>query len=334
MESRSAHIVIGSFVLTGIVGIFVIGIWFAGVDVNKSIDSYYIHFSESVAGLNNGANVNYRGVTIGNVADIGIHPDDPQLVRVEVGLDQRYKIRQGDIASLKFEGITGLAVVNIEGASSASPLLTATDSQYPVIPSKTSEIEQLMQGFPAVLSQANRLLDRAGEVFADENLQLLNSILTDVSTITKNLAENETNITRLLNTINTLGNGLTETTDSVNRIAGNTDALVIDLRGTLVEINAVISNINTLIKDDSKDLVNEWRAVAANVKEISRHANQILEENREPIGQFAAQGLTEITRFLQEARILVGGLTRILEKIEAGGARFLLDRQESEFSPN
>ena len=123
MNSKGAHFFIGLFVLAGIAGIFTSGLWLAKSDGTEKTTPYEAHFEESVSGLNVGSRVSYRGIRIGYVSYIGIKPDNPQLVLVRINIDDPNQIHQGDLASLKLEGITGTSFINIEGAEPGSQVL-------------------------------------------------------------------------------------------------------------------------------------------------------------------------------------------------------------------
>jgi len=71
MEARALYIRVGALIVGG-VGLLIALIWFLGGNQIRHGTLYSSYFSESVQGLEVGAPVKYRGVTIGRVSAIGL----------------------------------------------------------------------------------------------------------------------------------------------------------------------------------------------------------------------------------------------------------------------
>src|SRR4051794_29738959 len=85
MEGRGVYLRVGLLIVGGI-ALLVALIWFlAGSRISRG-SVFESYFSESVQGLEIGATVKYRGVTIGRITDIGLvsaeYADD-KLIDVE-----------------------------------------------------------------------------------------------------------------------------------------------------------------------------------------------------------------------------------------------------------
>jgi phospholipid/cholesterol/gamma-HCH transport system substrate-binding protein len=87
METRASHLVVGLFVLLLSIGTAIFGVWLAKTDVDTTFANYEIVFPGSVFGLQEGSQVVYRGVPVGRVVDIGLDPEMPDEVLVEVEID-------------------------------------------------------------------------------------------------------------------------------------------------------------------------------------------------------------------------------------------------------
>jgi phospholipid/cholesterol/gamma-HCH transport system substrate-binding protein len=327
MESKGLNFAIGFFVLAGIASIFIIGLWLAKKDSTDQTIPYEVHFEESVSGLSVGSRVSYRGIRIGSVTEISIHPSDPQLVLVRVNISERYPIHRGDVASLKLEGITGASYIDIEGAERGSELLTGSAGRPAIIPSRQSDLGQLVKGIPDLINEGTILVNRFSKLLNQENQEQLAAILVNVNEITTALAAQSENIDEVLATANDAGEAMIALSASIREVATQVDDLVVTLKLTA-------DGANKLIAGRGAEMIGEWQNTAQALRELSDSALAIINTNQESLQNFSQDGLYEFTLFLQEARLLVASLTRVLERLEASGARFLLDQDIPEIEPN
>ena len=124
METKVNYMLVGGFVL--VLGAALIAglLWLAsGGGFQKKYDLYLALVEESVAGLNLNAPVKYRGVDVGKVRDIRLDPHKPEQVRLLFAIERGTPIKQDTQAMLKTQGLTGIAYVELDGGSLASPPL-------------------------------------------------------------------------------------------------------------------------------------------------------------------------------------------------------------------
>ena len=120
-------------------------VWLAGADIRRSYDYYDIFFEGSVSGLGIGGDVRYRGIKVGSIVNIAVDPADPERAGVTIEVESTVPIRDGDIAALQLQGITGVAYVNIAGATADSkPLVAGSPAEHPVIPSLPSKFRAVV----------------------------------------------------------------------------------------------------------------------------------------------------------------------------------------------
>ncbi len=327
MDSKSLNFVIGLFVVVGIAAIFIVGLWLTQNGSKERTVPYYVLFQDSVAGLSVGSKVSYRGIRIGNVTYIGIKPDDPQFVAVRMAIGENYPIRQGDMASLKLEGITGSSYIDIEGAEWGAEIIESTPENIATIPSRRSELGQLVKGLPELINEGTLLVQRFSDLLDEENREQVTSILANIDQLTGTLADQGEHIDTLLVTANDAGTEMIEVSRSLQNVVAKVDTLVETLQVT-------VDGTNQLITEDGTELVEEWKITARSLREVSDSAQNFLVANEDSLEHFSQEGLYELTQFLREARYLVAGLTRVVDRIEASGARFLLDQHNPEVDPN
>jgi phospholipid/cholesterol/gamma-HCH transport system substrate-binding protein len=160
MTRKASKFKVGLFVLVGVL-LMVSGlIWLGASRYLKGSTTYATYFAESVQGLQMDSVVKYRGVEVGRVKAIRVAPDNT-LIEVVMDIVFKGQIEQTMVASLKMVGITGIAYVELDqrrpGAADQTPPITFA-SEYPIIPSRPSEISQILTVAEEVVQQV-RLID-------------------------------------------------------------------------------------------------------------------------------------------------------------------------------
>jgi len=72
MEIRASYMIVGVVVLALIAGLATFSTWLIKVDIDEQATVYKIYFEGSVTGLQEGSQVQYRGIPVGRIAEIGI----------------------------------------------------------------------------------------------------------------------------------------------------------------------------------------------------------------------------------------------------------------------
>ena len=138
-------------------------IWLGMTSLFKRGQHFAVYFDESVQGLNIEAPVKYRGVAIGRVEAIKVAADS-HLIKVILNMNKGFRFSDKVFAQLRIVGITGNMFIELDrfpkGESVKSPKLNFP-TQYPVIPSRPSDIKQLFQSVDEII-QKLKVIDIAG----------------------------------------------------------------------------------------------------------------------------------------------------------------------------
>ena len=103
---RHIELIVGLFMLTGIIAITFLALRLGDIDLNTSDEYELIARFTSASGLKTGAAVEIAGVRVGNVANIEFDPED-YLAVVTFSLDKKVKVPEDSIASIRTSGIIG-----------------------------------------------------------------------------------------------------------------------------------------------------------------------------------------------------------------------------------
>lgn len=348
--------IVGAFTLTLILGIVSAVVWLADVEFNEEYARYNIFFKGSVTGLKTGNAVRYRGVTVGVVTDMGINPDNVEQVRVTIEVPRDTPVKKDAVASLEFQGITGVAYVQITGGTHDSPELTKEKGQkYAVIPSKSSGIQEVLESAPELVNRIIELVESANEILNKENQANIALTIANMSQITGSLSEGSGDVRNLLKDgsamvanlraasadvrllvtdargqINGVGNeaqaAVSEVRGMVGDLRADTQILIQDLRATVGALKKVADEASGAVTGIGPELKNTMVKLGAAAGDLSKSQvalTALIQENREPIVNFTTSGLFELTQLIAEARSMISALTRISGQIERDPARFL-----------
>jgi phospholipid/cholesterol/gamma-HCH transport system substrate-binding protein len=326
MEPRAHHLVVGIFVLVGIVLGAVLAVFFARLQLDKQFDRYQIYFKDSVSGLSKASEVRYNGVPIGTVTDIRLDPADPQRVIVAIEVTGGTPIKEDSYAQLEAQGITGLAYVAIAGGSASSNRLRLQPGQkIPVIASRSSALQELFTGAPELLSKIMTLLNEAQGLITQDNLKSVAGILANLERTTAAAAGRA----------ETVASEVEQATGELRKAASGASKLIDGLSAqsseTLGALRQTLGAASGVIETDVRKALSEAQKTAAAIGKASQELGSVATDNRGPLNDFAAEGLYEFARLITEARQLVSALSRISEQMEADPARFLFgDKTKSQ----
>ena len=336
METRANYLMVGSFVLLLSLGLVIFVIWLAKVQFDTEFMRYDIFFKGSVTGLKDGSAVRYSGVQIGEVVYIGLDRDNPSQVRAMIEVESNAPVKNDTIASLAIEGLTGGRYILLSGGSPESPPLEAKPGQKrPVIPSKASAIDQVLQGAPQLFASANELLAQANLLLGDDNRAAVGETLENFRGLSEVLSNKSADIESLIeNTAGTMENlrGATDALESMaNALKEDSGQLAERADAALSAIENMAGSIDgsvTEAKDDVQQLVTDLQGTAQAFTAMANEFQALASENRQPLNDFARDGLYELTTLLIEARDLLAGLNRVTTEVQRDPARFLFGDQQ------
>lgn len=343
METKASYLIVGAFTMTLLVGVVTAVLWLAGVELDEEFAYYDLFFEGSVTGLKVGNPVRYRGVPVGVVTDMRINPDNVEQVKVTIEVPNKTPIKEDAVATLEFQGITGIAFVQITGGTHGAADLRKKPGQgNPVLASKPSELQAVIEAAPKLINRFIVLIDNANNLLSGENQENFTAAMANIKTISGSVAAGADDIQTVLsegaNAIKELRAASVDARELIVSMRRAVESLTSETRETLSEarnaIGAVRDLSNTLSKEvvgigpDAKVALKALRDAAGNLAKSQQQLSALIEENREPLANFTSTGLYEFTQLIAEARVLVSGLSRISGQLERDPARFLFGDQQ------
>ncbi|MGO9544416.1 MAG: ABC-type transport auxiliary lipoprotein family protein [Rhodomicrobium sp.] len=182
MEIRARYVLIGLFTLAVIIGGFAFVYWLQTAGSLGKRTAYDVRFSNSVSGLLTGSPVLFNGIRVGEVSRLRLVPGEPRLVDATISIDANTPVRADTKVSLEFQGLTGVAVVTLEGGSQGAPVLAAPKGELPRLTADEAAGQSMSEA-------ARRVLGRLDKVLA-ENSDGVHSIVTNLASFSEALGRN------------------------------------------------------------------------------------------------------------------------------------------------
>ena len=268
------------------------------------------------------------------VEAIGIDPENPQQVRVVIEVATDTPVKRDSVAELQAQGITGVSLVALTGGSAGSPDLNEIreGERYPIIDSRPSQFQRLFQGAPDLIARGVELLEQTQKFVSDGNIASLTSIIVDVEALTGELASRTGSIGDILDNVQKTSDEMRGAAVALNSLVAtldtNVETLADSADSTLAVLRGAVTTADGMLENDLGALVEELRATAIAVTRVSDGLNSVVEDTRQPIADFSAEGLYEFSGLIADMRALMGDLSRVTTQIESDPAQFLFgDRQ-------
>lgn len=198
MENKAHAMAAGIFVVVVTALLVALAAWLTRDTGERHI--YEISTRETVTGLQSQAAVRYRGVDVGKVAAIGFDPKAQGNVLVRMEIDRQAPMNRDTFATLNFQGVTGIAFVQLDDSGKPAPPLPPNDQDPPRIPLKPGLLAKLQQRGEAILDQVETATQRVNQMMGDANQRRFASALANLDTA----AADASRLTRRLdNTVST-----------------------------------------------------------------------------------------------------------------------------------
>ncbi len=185
MENRAHAIAAGLFTLLLVAGVFITAKWLTGGAVAREL--YELVSPFPVTGLNPRAAVRYRGVEVGRVENMRLNPENQREILVRVLVDEGVVLTKSSYAQLGFQGVTGIAHVQLEDDGSSKEELVTSALNPARIPVRQSTVEQLTSAGRTLLASVTETANRVNAILSPENQERLTQLLANLNSTTQRM---------------------------------------------------------------------------------------------------------------------------------------------------
>jgi phospholipid/cholesterol/gamma-HCH transport system substrate-binding protein len=177
METRAPFVVVGAFVLAAIAAVFGFVYWLHNTGGLGPRATYHVQFEGSVPGLLVGAAVLFNGIRVGEVADLGLAPDNPRYVKATISVASTTPVRTDTKVGLEFQGLTGVPVIALEGG-----MMLSNSGEVPTLIADPGAGRSMTQAARDALLRVDSVLS--------ENSEPLKNTIANLQVFSEGLARN------------------------------------------------------------------------------------------------------------------------------------------------
>ncbi len=307
---------VGLFALLGLVLFGGLAIWLRGGLLGKNTYQLFAEFND-VSGLQIGAPVRFRGVTIGQITALKPSSNGVDVTLEIASTDLRIP-RTATIQTNRY-GLIGEASVDITPpAIPLSPEALAISPTDPNCKSKKLILcnNDRLQG--SASSQLSESLTKLGQVYSDPKfVNSLNMATQNAARAADRIAKLSEDLTILSKSVRQEIQGVSETSSAIagaannaSRLTGNLDSVISENRSNLTrtinETSRLINNVNILVLENRGNLVRTVRSIEQTSEQV-----RLLAENLDTTVTQVNTGLATVdtTKIAQNLETLIANAT-------------------------
>ncbi len=262
MENRSHALMTGFFTIALVIATILAGIWFNRDRVERV--PFEIATVQPVPGLNPQATVRYRGLEVGKVDAIAFDTKVPGQILVRLALDPETPVTKTTFATLGYQGVTGIAYIQLDDESLGSNLLKSDAAHLARIPLRPGFLDQLEKRGRAILAQTEELTARANALMSPANqkamvgaIENISNAAASFSTIPERLEPVLARVPELTEKFDRSMTTFSEFNVNATKLSKNWDKLATDLQGsngTIAKVNSIIDRVGGNIEGITSDI--------------------------------------------------------------------------------
>lgn len=179
MENKSHALAAGSFVLLLTAVLVSLAVWLTRD--TRALNVYKLTGAVNVSGLQPQASVRFQGVPIGKVTAIALDPKTRGQVQVSIAVDDSAPVSSSTFATLGYQGVTGLAFIQLDDAAPAAGASGAAPAQLPPggrIELRAGLMARLTDSGERLLAQLEQSSQRVNQLLSDDNQKTLITAVT------------------------------------------------------------------------------------------------------------------------------------------------------------
>ncbi len=179
MENKSHALAAGTFVVLLLALVIALSVWLTRD--TRDLQIYELSSPDAVTGLQPQASVRFKGVNVGKVTAITLDPKKPGNVLIQVAIDGQAPITESSFATLGFQGVTGLAFVQLDDTGESIVELPRGGTPPARIPMRRNFMTKLSDQGEDLLGQLITGSNKVNTLLSEDNQKTLMSAIDNMS---------------------------------------------------------------------------------------------------------------------------------------------------------
>ncbi len=305
MENKSHALAAGAFVILMTALLVALATWL--MRDNRARDTLEISTRESVTGLSTQAAVRYRGISVGKVDSIEFDPKQRGNVLIRLGVDQGLPLTKSTYATLGYQGVTGLAYIQLDDDGASNDKLDLSTTQTAQIPLKPSLLTKVTEQGASLLLQIEASTKQLNQLLSTDNQKIIVSSIQAVGASASNVSTQISAMQKILDA--QLGPERTDIPALVRDTRGTMQALqgtAGELSKTAQQANQALNSFNSLAqrageKGGTLDRINESLSNLGSATQAISQGAQSLSANTLPRASRAIDDASRAARAMDRA---------------------------------
>jgi len=309
METRANYVLVGAFTLITLVVAFILVLFITRLADNRDLLPLDVRIPGSVTGLGESSQVYFNGIRVGQVHRLVLDDTNPAMVIAKTQIAASTPVTRSTEATLGFQGLTGLAFIELKGGSlDEANLLEEAEKENAVarIDADPSTINNLLTTAQNIFARADNVLGEL-EGFAREVRGPMTETVYHVNRFTSILEENR----------ETVGTIITDAGEMIGKLNAATSRIDGHIDGLLTKLDAMLS------PDNQQSIVVEARETLASIRQLSDNLNSRVDPIVNNVERFSNQGLRQIEALLNDGRRSVTRIERAIGELEKNPQRLI-----------
>jgi phospholipid/cholesterol/gamma-HCH transport system substrate-binding protein len=280
MENRSHALMTGVFTIALLIAAVLVGIGLTR-DRSETVP-FEIVTTQSIPGLNPQATVRYRGLEVGRVDDISFDPRVTGQILIRLSVDTDTPVTTTTFASLGYQGVTGLAFLQLDDDRTGSPLLQSDKHHVARIPMRPGLLDQIEKRGLAILEKTEKITASLDRLMSPENQQTIIGAFDNIGKAAAAYGELPKRLQPTLDKLPALSAKLDQTASSVNTLATNANGMVTSLQGPngpIVRLSNAIGSLEGVTSDVEMQTLPHLNSMTdeakASLRAVKRAANSL-----------------------------------------------------------
>ena len=262
MENRSHALMTGFFTIALLVATVLAGLWLNRDKVEWV--PYQIATTQSIPGLNPQAAVRYRGLEVGKVDEIIFDKAKTGQILIRLSVDKEAPVTNTTFATLGYQGVTGIAFIQLDDEKVGSPILPSSAERIARIELRPGFLDQLEKRGLVILDKAEQMTTRFNDMVSPENQKMILGAFDKVGraadaveAVPKQLEPTLARLPALAGKVEQSLASFNDLSASATKMTRNYDQLASSLQGPdgpVAKLNATVERVGSSLEGVTSEL--------------------------------------------------------------------------------